>query len=265
MLKHNTIAKGVAIFTILLTSCSMPKKIVYFEDSVPNEIIAVTEASPIVAQPNDELNIIVTSKDPELAAMFNQPIITYSASQASRSYNQFIANYTVDAEGNISFPILGQIHVGGLTRAQIAQKITDELVSKSLINSPTVVVDFLNAYFSVTGEVTHPGRYSMDRDQMSVMDALASAGDLTIFGSRPNVKVLRNEDGKQKIYEIDLTSVEKMVSSPAYYIQQNDVIYVTPNATRGRQSTVNGNNVISYSFWLSLASVLTSMAVLIFK
>lgn len=120
-------------------------------------------------------------------------------------------------------------------------------------------------FYSVTGEVAKPGRFALDRDRMTVLDALANAGDLTIYGDRVGVKVLRREEGILKTYNIDLTDAEKVSKSPAYVIQQDDVIYVTPNPARGRMSTVNGNNLISTSFWISIASVLTSVAVLIFK
>jgi polysaccharide export outer membrane protein len=176
-----------------------------------------------------------------------------------------VSSYTVNSDGNIDFPIIGTIHIGGLTRSEISEKIKQELLTRQLLKSPVVTVDFRNAYFSVSGEVNAPGRYLIDRDQLTVIDALAKASDLSIYGDRATVKVIRTENGKQKAYMLDLTSAEQLASSPAYYIQQSDVIYVSPNKTRARQSTVNGNNLISYSFWLSLASVLTSMAVLIFK
>lgn len=265
MFKHRILIGAFAAAALLFSSCGMPKDIVYVQNSVPEEVITLSQNNKIVAQPNDELSIIVSSKDPELASMFNLPLMTYGAGRKTLSYTQDIATYNVNAEGYITFPILGKIHVVGLTRDQIAQKITDMLVSNALISDPVVIVDFINHYFSVTGEVSKPGRFAMDRDQVTILEGLAQAGDLTIYGKRPNVKVMRITDGKEQIFEVDLTDVEKLTSSPAYFLQQNDVIYVSPNSTRGRQANVNGNNLLNYSFWLSLASVLTSMAVLIFK
>lgn len=251
--------------TLLLSSCGMPKNIVYFQDVKSDSEISIGYNEGIVAQPNDELSIVVNSQTPELPVMFNLPVISLSAGRTTQAYNQYISTYAVNEAGDIDFPVLGKIHVGGLTRDQIATKIKDDLVSAKLIDDPVVTVDFANVFFSVTGEVNKPGRFPIDRDRMTVLDALAQAGDLTIFGERPSVKVFRIEEGKQKAYLVDLTNAEQMTQSPAYFIRQNDIIYVSPNAARGRQSTVNGNNLISYSFWLSLASVLTSMAVLIFK
>ena len=113
--------------------------------------------------------------------------------------------------------------------------------------------------------MNRPGRYNIDKDHLTILDALSQAGDLTIYGKREKVLVLRNENGKQRVYGINLCSADHLYSSPVYYLQQNDVVYVEPNDTKARQSTVNGNNVRSTSFWISLASLLTTISVLIFK
>ena len=155
--------------------------------------------------------------------------------------------------------------MAGKKREEIASLIKHELVSKNLVKDPVVTVEFLNLYISVMGEVNNPGRFSIDRDRLTVLDALSMAGDLTIYGNRSKVMVLRQEGDVQRVYGINLTSGEHVYTSPAYYLQQNDVVYVEPNNMKARQSTVNGNNVRSTSFWISLASLLTSMGVLIFK
>ena len=128
-----------------------------------------------------------------------------------------------------------------------------------------VTVEFMNLTVSVMGEVAHPGQYSIDKDNVTVLDALSMAGDLTIYGKREKVLVLRQENGKQRIYGINLCSGEHIYSSPVYYLQQGDVVYVEPNSVRARQSTVNGNNIRSTSFWVSIASLLTSVCILIFN
>lgn len=251
---------------LLLTSCGMPKNIVYFQDLEKEKVMDIENNVSVVAKPNDELAIIVTCQNPELAAIFNLPLVTTMAGRgASQAYNQQVATYTVDQCGDINFPVLGKLHVGGLTREEISNLIREDLVKKQLLDDPVVSVSFVNIFYSVTGEVAKPGRFPLDRDRMTVLDALANAGDLTIYGDRVGVKVLRRDEGTLKTYNIDLTNAEKVSQSPAYIIQQDDVIYVTPNAARGRMSTVNGNNLISTSFWISIASVLTSVAVLIFK
>ena len=178
---------------------------------------------------------------------------------------QGVSGYTVDAHGDIDFPVLGKVHVAGMKRQEIAEYIKGELVRENLVKDPVVTVEFMNLCVSVLGEVNNPGRFSIDRDRLTVLDALSLAGDLTIYGNRYKVIVLRQEDDVQRVYGIDLTSGEHVYSSPAYYLQQNDVVYVEPNAVKARQSTVNGNNVRSTSFWISLASLLTSVAILIFN
>ena len=140
-----------------------------------------------------------------------------------------------------------------------------ELQSHDLIKDPVVTVEFMNLSVNVMGEVNRPGRYNIDKDHLTILDALSQAGDLTIYGKREKVLVLRNENGKQRVYGINLCSADHLYSSPVYYLQQNDVVYVEPNDTKARQSTVNGNNVRSTSFWISLASLLTTISVLIFK
>ena len=165
----------------------------------------------------------------------------------------------------IDFPVLGKIHVAGMKREEIAECIKNELIKENLVKDPVVTVEFANLCISVLGEVNSPGRFSIDRDRLTILDALSMAGDLTIYGNRSKVMVLRQEGDVQRVYGLNLTSGEHIYSSPAYYLQQNDVVYVEPNEVKARQSTVNGNNVRSTSFWISLASLLTSVAILIFN
>ena len=152
-----------------------------------------------------------------------------------------------------------------MTREEVAAYIKKELQSHDLIKDPVVIVEYMNLSISVMGEVNRPGRYNIEKDELTILDALSQAGDLTIFGKREKVLVLRKENGKQRVYGINLCSGEHLYTSPVYYLQQNDVVYVEPNETKSRQSTVNGNNVRSTSFWISLASLLTSIAVLVAK
>ena len=133
------------------------------------------------------------------------------------------------------------------------------------MKDPVVTVEFMNLTIAVMGEVNKPGRFNIDRDKITLLEALSMAGDLSIYGKREKVLVLREENGKQRVYGINLCSADHLYSSPAYYLQQNDVVYVEPNTTRARQSTVNGNNVISTSFWLSIASLLATVTVLFVK
>lgn len=248
------------------TSCATHKKIAYFQDLTPG--VSTQEVSlplEIKIQPDDKISILVNSKNPQLVELFNLPYVARQIGQVESSTPQGVSGYTVDADGNIDFPVLGKIHIAGKSRAEVAAFIKNELISNNLVNDPVVTVEFMNLTVSVMGEVNSPGRYSIDKDKMSILEILSMAGDLTIYGRRDNVLVLRQEEGEQKVYAVNLASAAQLYTSPAYYLQQNDVVYVEPNDTKSRQSTVNGNNVRSTSFWLSLASLLTTIAVLIFN
>ena len=155
--------------------------------------------------------------------------------------------------------------VAGLTRAEVAEQVQSSLLSSGLLQDATVVVEFMNLHYSVLGEVKNPGQYPVDNDQITIFDALSKAGDMTIQGKRDSVFVIRESGGQRVTYALDLRSTNGTFGSPAYYIQQNDVVYVKPNNKRARESTVNGNNVLSTSFWISLASLLTTVCVLIIK
>lgn len=250
-----------AVTTVLLGSCAAPKTIGYFQDLRPGETeLVITAPVEITIQPKDKLSILVNSQDPRLTNLFNLPILSQQIGvENNNNQNRGLSGYTVNKNGYIDFPVLGEIKVQGMTREDVAAYIKKELVSQDLIKDPVVTVEFMNLSISVMGEVNKPGRYNIDRDHLTVLDALSMAGDLTIFGNREKVLVLRQENGKQRVYGVNLNSADYVYSSPVYYLQQGDVIYVEPNDTRKRQSTVNGNNVRSTSFWISIASLLTSV------
>lgn len=258
----------VSAIMLLLTACSTTKKIAYMQDTATGARIQNLNTVPITVKPEDKISIIVNSKDPELANMFNLPILTHRIGlpgNVNYSQNQQVSSYTVDSNGNIDFPILGEIHVGGMRREKIASYIKNELVRKSLVKDAVVIVEFMNMGVSVMGEVNHPGRFTISHDHLTLPEALSLAGDLTIYGKRENVLVIRQENGGETHYRVNLCDSKALYSSPAYYLQQNDMIYVEPNNVRARQSTLNGNNVRTASFWMSLASLLTTISVLIFK
>ncbi len=253
----------------LFTACSAPKEISYFQDLPQDMIDEIAPPQLIVIQPGDKISIVVNCKDPQLSDLFNLPIVTHRIGQGEvsslGSQSQQVSSYTVDPSGEVDFPILGKVHIAGKTRSEIADYIKDLLISNNLVKDPVVTVEFSNLVISVLGEVQNPGRFSVDRDKMTLLDAISRAGDLTIYGRRDNVLVLREEDGKSKSYSVNLCSAQELYASPVFYLRQNDVVYVEPNPVRVRQSTVNGNNVRSTSFWISLASLLTSISVLVFK
>jgi len=272
---YKAIAGGMMMFSLMLTGCGTPKKVAYFQDVNTEVLGEYASRKQIKIAPEDKLVIVVKSKDPALSDLFNLTIAS-SRVGASRSTSgavakitnyvdigEGISNYTVDPEGNIDFPVLGEIHVEGMTRSTLAAFIKGELIGRELVKDPVVTVEFMNTGISVLGEVLTPGRYDMNRDNINVIQAIALAGDLTINGQRDNVLVIREENGELKTYRLDLTNLKELVKSPGFNLQQNDVVYVEPNAMRKRSTTVNGNNVLNASFWVSVSSLLTSVAVLI--
>ena len=262
----------------LFTSCSVPQNVAYLQGAQNAEIfeIASSQNSMIKVRPYDKMSIIVTCKDPVLAQMFNLPV--YSNGHVQRSsvtggnlreynlaYNDGISAYTVSSAGTIDFPVLGELKIEGMTRSEVAGFIKGELMGRGLIKDPIVTVEFLNVGISVLGDVREPGRYDLNVDQLTIIEAISLAGDLTIQGQRENIKVIRKEGDKVQTYLVDLTNPEALVKSPAYFLAQGDIVYVEPNDIRKRQTIANGNSVTNISFWISVASLLTSAAILFKK
>ncbi len=254
------------IIALAVTSCEAPK-LGYFQDVQSGEIEQLSVPQMVRLQPGDKLSILVSSKNPELAYLFNLPVVGhYQSSTSGRGLTtSTVSHYTVDADGTIDFPVLGRLSVMGLTRSEVSALVKNKLLLSDMIKDPVVTVDFLDMYFSVTGEVAKPGRFIINHDKTTLFDALSQAGDITIFGKRDNVLIMREENGQQKAYRIDLRNAQELYSSPAFYIQQNDMIYVEPNAKRARESQASGNSWLQPSLWISLASFAVSLAVLIIK
>lgn len=253
----------------VLTGCVTPKNITYMQGFDNGMAQTVREVKRLKVQPDDQLSIVVSAKDPELAQVFNLTVAQMRVGQTtdigtSQSSGQVTA-YTVSPDGNINFPILGTLHVAGLERREIASMIEQSLDNRGLLSDPVVTVSFLNAGVSVIGDVSRPGEYTIDRDNMTLLQAIAKAGDLNITGMRNNVLVVREDGGQDMAYRVDLTNTEELMQSPAYYVQQNDVIYVEPNNTKKRTASANGNNVMTPGFWISIASFVSTIAVLICK
>jgi polysaccharide export outer membrane protein len=255
----------LALVTIIFSGCNSQKKIIYFQDTNNGSVNTVEHNNTITLKPDDKISIVVNSSQPELAAMFNLPIIARQVSGVSgnMSSGQNISGYTLDHQGDIDFPVLGKIHLAGLTREQAAITIKTALADGQL-NNAVVTVEYLNLKFSILGEINRPGTILIDRDKISLLDAISIAGDLTINGVRENISVIRQQtDGSTKSYIVNLLDAESLYHSPVFYLQQNDVIYIHPNPMRARQSTVNGNNVLSVPFWISIASFAMSVTLLI--
>jgi polysaccharide export outer membrane protein len=262
----------VALASItLLSACHAEKEVLYFQDAQPNQAEMIQASNAIKVQPGDELRIFVTTDDNEASALFNlmsesrslsRTVSTKGGTTSSSSGQNYTLAYTVASDGTIDFPIVGKVKVGGKTREEIASDIKATLLKQKLVNNPIITVQFGNLFFTTLGEVNQRGTYTLDRDRLTLLEALGMSGDLTIYGRRDAVWVMREQDGQRTMYKVDLRSTDCM-NSPAYYVQQGDVIYVEPNSTRIGQSTINENTFKSVGFWTSLLSIAISITTLI--
>jgi polysaccharide export outer membrane protein len=225
----------VILSVLTLTSCVNSRKAVYFKDirdtTINNTALGV---EPLI-QSSDLLNISVTSLNPEASMVFNTPNITMPVSSSSTGTTQStggygtpqLMGYLVSQEGNIKFPIIGQVKAAGLTKRQLENIIADTLAARKLLVDPIVTVRFLNFRVTILGEVGRPTTLNVANERISILEALGLAGDLTIYAKRDNVLLIR-ENGDQKIVKrIDLTSND-IFNSPYYYLKTNDVVYVEP-------------------------------------
>ena len=267
---------SVAAFSVLLlaaASCSTPKDIAYFQDVTHGEMIQPLERNDIKVRSEDKLSIVVSTQDPALSSMFNLVTTqnrigsggsggTLGGSSSGGSGQTSL--YTVDHDGDINFPVLGRLHVAGMNRTQLSKYIETEIKSRELVKDPIVTVDYANTGISVLGEVKSPGRVEFNKDHLTIVEAIALAGDVAPDGMRQNVTVMREgENGRQTVYKVDLTDMKQLAQSPVYYMQQNDVIYVEPNDKAKRNTTPNGNSAFTPSFWISIASFAMTIGTLV--
>ena len=234
----------IAFVLCVLAGCASQKQISYLQDVPDDYRQKITQDYDLRIHPDDLLSIMVNSKDPELAQMFNLPMVSYQ-----------IANSNTGYAG-------GQNRVLGMTRAELTKYIKSQLIEKGLVKDPIVTIQFLNFKVSVLGEVNRPGIFEITSDRITLLDALSLAGDLTIYGQRENIKVVREENGERVVVSLDLRNKD-LLSSPYYYLQQNDVVYVEPNKVKAGQREINQNRTIGT--FASILSVMVSLAVLIFK
>ncbi|MBR2352712.1 MAG: polysaccharide biosynthesis/export family protein [Alistipes sp.] len=262
MTKH--LAKlGTLIATIaILASCNSTKRVTYLQDVTNESIISLAGNGQIRIKPHDRLTVIVSSKDPELAAPFNTTT-SYSSlsSNPLASTNptsaQALQIRTVDEKGDLYIPVIGVVHCAGKTRSELASEIAHKIIDGGYISDASVNIQFADMKFYVLGEVVRPGQFDITRDKITLLEALAMAGDMTIYGNRTNVSVIRKEEGKDqsKVYQVDLLSKDALLS-PAFNLQQGDVVYVQPNKYKAATSEINQNR----TFWISIASTLLTAA-----
>ncbi len=215
--------------------------------------------------PDDMLSITVTSSVPDAATPYNLPAVSYSTpGEKELTVTPNLQVYTVSSEGNIYFPVLGEIHVAGMTRNELSKYIEDRISHD--IDDPFVLVQFMNFKVVVLGEVEHPGQIPFQTDRVSIFDALGAAGDITNYGKRDDILLIREENGKRIYHTYDLTD-KSVFESPYYYLQQNDVVYVSPNEAQRGNSKYNQQAQYRTSVTatiVSAISVLASLAIALF-
>ena len=244
----------------LLSSCKTPTNIAYLQDVYPNVPIKTQGDGYIRFMPGDKLSIFVHSRDEKLMELFNLSGRN-GGNSSMMAGGQNYAPYTVDDNGEIDFPVLGNIKIEGMTRDEVQKKIKNDLVSQSLCKDPIVTVAFYNMNFSVLGNAG-TGVKQINKDRITLLEAIAM-GELDINGLRKNVLVMRQEGDQQVPYRVDLTSAESVYNSPVYYIRQNDIIYVEPNNMAKRSSTVMGSSAYQPGFWFGMITSIASVGALI--
>ena len=248
----------LALMAMAMTGCVTRKSLTYLREITPESADSINKhfvpQAEITIKPADALTIFISALDKEAIAPYNLPTVSFNdPSSMHVQTTPTLMSYRVDENGDIEMPVLGKLHVAGLVRTE-AEELIKAALEKQVVN-PMVQVNLVNARVAVLGEVTRPGTISISHGRLTVLEALAAAGDLTPYGRRDNVLISREVDGKMEFARLDLTR-EDLITSPYYFLQQNDVIYVSPNAVRA----INSANV---SLWLSMVSTVASAATVI--
>lgn len=243
---------SIIILFITVSSCVTSKEIIYFQDEPISRSNQMDINPAITYKPNDLLFISVGG-DKDAVAPFNLPAISYSASDLNANGELKMPTYLIDVNGNIEYPVLGTLNLAGLTRLQATAFLKNKL--SEYVKDPIVNIRLINFTITVLGEVNAPGTFSIEDERISLTEALGMAGDLTIHGKRENVFLIRENEGIKQFTQFDLTSVN-VVNSPNYYLQQNDVLYISPNKAKIRSASYNQNNGIIISAVGTLATIL---------
>ena len=244
----------------LLFSCASKDDVVYFNGmSSADNSIGLDSYSPTY-HIDDELVIVVNALDAEAARPFNKSSVSVSIDILDARGRERIQTYRIFPNGNINFPVLGEIKMAGLSRAQATKMLQDKL--SDYIKNPIVDIETVNYRITVLGEVTRPGTYTATNERITLVEAISMAGDLTIYGERENVLVIQDYDGKKTYTRVNLKSNE-LFSSPVYYLSQNDVVYVEPNKTRAKNSAIGAQTGVILSALGLLVSITSLVAVII--
>lgn len=243
------------VLTVMLAACGVPKDIAQFQDRQPGTSQPVViNATPFKVKPGDRLSIYVKSRNSQLTEQFN--LRTNSTSGGSGQNTT--SSYIVDDDGMIDFPVLGKIQIAGKDRQEIINYLTDTLRTSKLVDDALVQVEYTGLYVTVLGQGGGK-RINIDKDKMTMYELMALCGDLDINAKHTNVLVIREENGIRTQYELDFTRMKNIYESPAYYVHQNDIVYIEPNNKTKRNATVNGNLFQTWGFWTGLTGLFMSV------
>lgn len=254
-LKHLLV---LTLVGIAATGCVTKKSLTYLREVTPESADSINKhfvpSAEITIKPADALTIFVSALDQDAVAPYNLPTVAFNDPTTTQvKTTPMLLTYRVNEEGDIEMPVLGKLHVAGLVRAE-AEELIKTALEKHVLK-PMVQVNLVSAKVSVLGEVARPGTVNISNGRLTILEALAAAGDMTPYGRRDNLLISREVNGKMEFARLDLTK-DNILTSPYYYLQQNDVIYVSPNGVRA----INSANV---SLWLSSISTMASAATVI--
>lgn len=243
------------VMVMAFTGCTMTKQLAYFQNMDSISLEGVKMRPNIKIKPNDELTITVTSTDPEAARPFNSQIGTSTGGGFNSYVGSQLYSYIVDEKGNINFPVIGKINLVGKTRPE-AEEYIEKLIKPYFAESenPVVKVRFSSFIVTVIGEVSGTRTINVSNERINIIEALAQAGDLSVYGKRPNILLIReNAEGEKSVARFNLVDAETL-NSDYYYLQQNDIVYVEPQKAKARSADVN-----SYLFWTPITSALLAL------
>ena len=251
----------LTLVSILFASCGSTKDVAYLQNSEEIDFARSEYLYDARIMPKDVLTITVNTVNPEAAAPFNLTVPTSFNNQTRSTYSQpILQTYLVDNQGFIDYPVIGRLEVGGLTKSMCEKLLHDKIQPYlNAAENPVVTVRMSNYKISVLGEVNRPGMFTVDNEKINILEALAKAGDLTIYGVRNKVKLIREDaKGRKEIHTINLNDAD-IISSPYYYLQQNDIVYVEPNKVKAQNSAIGQSTTL----FMSGTSILVSLASLI--
>lgn len=261
-MKKNVLSFSIfALMILMLASCASSKKVAYFQNAVDGIVERSEGLYDAKIMPKDILTITVSTTNPEAATPFNLTISnTLNATGQMYSGSGVLQTYLVDNNGEIEYPVVGNIKVAGLTKNECQELVKSKIKAFLAEDEDPIVTVRMSSYrVTIIGEVRSPGVIPVGTEKMSILEALASAGDLTIYGKRDNVMLIREEaNGQKTVHRLNLNDAN-IISSPYYYLQQNDIVYVEPNGVQAKNSAIGSSTTI----WFSFVGIVTSVASLL--